>query len=287
MNENDQPTNDQRTCEQEELWYRVPGFDAEVYVSNQGQVLVDGKVRKLDPHNPGGYFRVEIDGKKYGVHQLLGFVIRREKRQDGLVPHHINGDSQDNTFENICLVSAEINTRKSNDRKLINRVIRHAIDNGDSRFTYLANIEQRYLEAEFNKRDGNKNDLAEILSEYIQNGSLSRRPISDLRFMSPNRDNYKGITRQEVEARLMMKNKTYTKLPKLYHRDNAVKNFLLEFKRSHQQEIRLNAEVARSVLIDRVSTLCTAVSKVIQKHDLGHRLKVENRDASARYLIKI
>ena len=71
MNENDQPTNDQRTCEQEELWYRVPGFDAEVYVSNQGQVLVDGKVRKLDPHNPGGYFRVELSDFAINKHLTL------------------------------------------------------------------------------------------------------------------------------------------------------------------------------------------------------------------------
>ena len=287
MRANDQLTNSQLACETEELWYRVPGFESEVYVSDQGQVLVDGSIRKLDTHNPGKYNRVMIQGKKYGVHQLVGFVMRGEQGLDGLVPHHENGDPQDNRFENIRLVSPAINEKKSHDRRLINQAIRDAIANGDARVTHLVDVKHRYLEAEFHKQDGNQNDLVDILSKYMQNVSSNRGSISDRRSYSANRANYKGITLEEVKARLMMKNNECTILPPFYHRDNAVKNFLITFGKSHQQEMRLNAKVARNVLTDRVSTLCTAICKVAYEQNLDNILRVEHRDNGHHYLIKV
>jgi len=87
-------------------------------VSNQGRVRNKRSGRILAPqyNKPGGYLRVNINGKHHYIHRLVANAF-----YDG---DHSNMDvnHRDGNKENNNLVNLELTTRKQN--------IRHAWDNG-------------------------------------------------------------------------------------------------------------------------------------------------------------
>ena len=111
------------------LWYRVPGFyQDEVYISELGNVVCNGILCKPNYCYKGGYGHVRFLKGRYKIHHLVGYVILNEHDLQGLIPHHINGNPQDNRFENICLVSPAMNAWFAHTKHLINKVIRYAMN---------------------------------------------------------------------------------------------------------------------------------------------------------------
>jgi hypothetical protein len=278
-----------------ELWYRVPGFDQdEVYISELGNVVCNGYLCKPNYNCKGGYGRVTFLKDRYRVHQLVGRVILGESDLKlgegdlkGLEPHHINGNPADNQFENICLVSPETNNWLASTTRLINKVIRYAIDNNYPVFARLSDVEQKYLEFEFLTQSGDQDELEKIYLEYTEDKRINIKAPSDRIFIGPRIDEYVGISLQELEDRLMIKNREVCKLSKFYHRDNAIRNYLNNLIGSSIQEIRLNDELSRSLMTDRVRMLYYAMHKVIQEDNLNDKLRVEDRGSRQKYSIKL
>ena len=295
MNNTVKYRNNKPTSDDGKLWYRVPGFDQdEVYISELGNVVCNGYLCKTNYCYKGGYGHVTFLKNRYKVHQLVGRVILGEydlklgKRDlKGLEPHHINGNPADNRFENICLVSPETNNWLASTTRLINKVIRYAIDNNYTGFTHLSDVAQKYLEFEFLTQGGDQNELEKVYLEYIkEKGTNIKLPTNQV-FIGPRIDEYVGISLQDIEDRLRIKNHREFKVPRFYRRDNAIRKYLKDFMESSIQESKLNAKMARNLLTDRSSTLCSAMRKVIQEDNLDNKLSVEDRGPGQKYLIKL
>ena len=288
MNNPKQCRNYKPTSDDGKLWYRIPGFEPdEVYISELGNVVCNGRLCKPNYNCKGGYGRVRFLNGRYKIHQLVGYVILGERNLVGLVPHHINGNPEDNRFENICLVTPAHNIWLSRTKRLINKVVRYAINTGNPKFAHLSNIENKYLESEFLSQGGNEDDLENIYKEYIKDKEIKINLPDNRETISPRMDSYAWISLRKIEDRLMIKNREKCKLGKFYYRDNAIRIYLKDFIASSISESKLNAEMARNLLTDRSSTLCSAMRKIIREENLGHKLRVEDRGPGQKYLIKL
>ena len=289
MNNPKQCRNYKPTSNDGKLWYRIPGFDQdEVYISELGNVICNGRLCKPNYNCKGGYGRVRFLNGRYKIHQLVGYVILGERELQGLVPHHMNGNPGDNRFANIGLTSPEFNTWLATTTRFNNKVIRYAVDNGYPGFDCLADTEQKYLESEFLAQGGDIDALTEVYLEYSKDKRIHMQPPANRTFIRPRTDEYVGISLQELEDRLMKKNEEKSWLPRHYHRDNAIRIYLKNFLASSSiSESKLNAEMARNLLIDRSSTLCSAIRKILREENLGHKLRVEDRGSGQKYLVKL
>jgi hypothetical protein len=163
-----------------ELWYRIPGFEPEeVYISEVGNVVCNGRLCKPNYCYKGGYGHVHFLKGRYKIHRLVGYVIVGERDLHGLIPHHINGNPQDNRFANIRLVSPEMNAWFAQTKQLINNVIRSAMEQNPTGFAYLSEVPQKYLEDAFLQQQGDEEALANVFSEYVQDKEIHIQSPTD------------------------------------------------------------------------------------------------------------
>ena len=161
------------------------------------------------------------------------------------------------------------------------------MNNNRPGFAHLADVEQKYLEYEFLRQHGDEDELEKIYFEYVKDEKIHIKLPSDRRLVGSRIDEYVGISLQELEDRLMIKNRAVCKLQRFYHRYNAIRLYLHAFIQSSNQERLLNTETARNLLTDRGGTLCSAMRKILQEDRLDNRLRVEDRGYGQKYLIKL
>lgn len=80
-----------------------------------------GKVRKTltQTYDPEGYPRVNIDGKRMRVHQILMETFRKKKTPNDVVDHK-NGIKSDNRLSNLEYVTPKENSRRAGENGQLN-----------------------------------------------------------------------------------------------------------------------------------------------------------------------
>lgn len=74
-------------------------------------VVISPKGKEIGSIAPNGYVKVSIDGKKYGVHQLVMKLFVGESK--GLDVDHLNGIKNDNRLENLQYVTRQENIKRA------------------------------------------------------------------------------------------------------------------------------------------------------------------------------
>jgi hypothetical protein len=122
---------------EKEIWKDIPEYEGLYQVSNVGNVKSlprqwlcgfsgkrehNGKILK-SPINNSGYKNVNLfknnKGKNYRVHQLVAMAFLNHKICGyDLVIDHINDNKLDNRVENLQIVTARFNVKKTQDKYL-------------------------------------------------------------------------------------------------------------------------------------------------------------------------
>ena len=114
-------------------------------------IVISPKGREVGSTTPNGYIRVTIDGKKYGVHQLIMKLFVGDS--NGLDVDHLNGIKSDNRLQNLQYV-----TRKEN--------IRRAWKNG-------------LVKAKYGK-EMHTTKITDEAIEFIKNSNLTGKQLSEM-----------------------------------------------------------------------------------------------------------
>ena len=158
-----------------EIFKLIPGTDNKYHVSNLGNVKgPTGVIRKLRK-NRHGYYKLMINRKCYGVHQLVAMAFLNHKPcGHKIVVDHINNNKLDNRLENL-----RWGTRKEN----VADSIKHGVAtigarNGQAQLTVdmVKVIRQSKL---------TKDSVAKLSDQFQVSNSVIRKVLNGL--------TYKGI----------------------------------------------------------------------------------------------
>ena len=115
--------------------YKEIPFNEDYLCDKSGNVYStkSGSIRKLSPETSNnGYKRIKLNGKKYGVHQLMATTWLDHKINGStMVVDHINEVRSDNRLDNLRVIHHRDNCRRNN--------------KGHSKYTGVSYCRNRYV----------------------------------------------------------------------------------------------------------------------------------------------
>ena len=92
-----------------------PGIIENKYFISENGILYNSLSKKYPKYfiDKDGYFRVALDYKKYYVHRLVAWEFHPDTRNINLVIDHIDGNKQNNNYQNLQWVTIKENTHRA------------------------------------------------------------------------------------------------------------------------------------------------------------------------------
>ena len=101
------------------------------YVSNLGRVMINDRFSKIHV-NHDGYLTVKVNKKRYKVHRLVYEYFGTDFNKDYHI-HHIDGNKQNNSIDNLECISPSEHNRKHHKDNTFNRYKRGYVLTEDER----------------------------------------------------------------------------------------------------------------------------------------------------------
>lgn len=98
---------------------KCPMFD-NVELNMNGNVKVDGKLRKYNSKKPKLYYRVKINGQRYSLNRLMAVTWLDIKYDDDCIVDHFDHNRHNNDIDNLRVSNKSINASNIEKAKLTN-----------------------------------------------------------------------------------------------------------------------------------------------------------------------
>lgn len=91
-----------------------------VQFNMNGDIRINGKVKKYNIKNPKLYIRVKINGKRYSLNRLMAVTFLDIKYDDDCIVDHYDHNRHNNDIDNLRISTKSINNSNTKNAKLIN-----------------------------------------------------------------------------------------------------------------------------------------------------------------------
>lgn len=91
-----------------------------VQFNMNGDVRIDGKIKKYNIKNPKLYIRVKINGKRYSLNRLMAVTFFDINYDDNCIIDHLDHNRHNNDIDNLRISNKSINNSNTSKANLIN-----------------------------------------------------------------------------------------------------------------------------------------------------------------------
>lgn len=91
-----------------------------VQFNMNGDIRINGKVKKYNIKNPKLYIRVKINGKRYSLNRLMAVTFLDIKYDDDCIVDHYDHNRHNNDIDNLRISTKSINNSNTKNANLIN-----------------------------------------------------------------------------------------------------------------------------------------------------------------------
>ena len=85
-----------------------------VQFNMNGDVRINGKIKKYNIKNPKLYIRVKINGKRYSLNRLMAVTFFDINYNDNCIIDHLDHNRHNNDIDNLRISNKSITTRNTN-----------------------------------------------------------------------------------------------------------------------------------------------------------------------------
>ena len=91
-----------------------------VQFNMNGDVKINGKVKKYNIKNPKLYYRVKINGKRYSLNRLMAVTFMDINYDDNCIVDHFDHNRHNNDIDNLRISTKSINSSNTKNANLTN-----------------------------------------------------------------------------------------------------------------------------------------------------------------------
>lgn len=98
---------------------KCPMFD-NVEFNMNGDIRINGKVKKYNIKNPESYYKPRINGKRYSFNRLMAVTFMDINYDDDCIVDHFDHNRHNNDIDNLRISTISINNSNTKNANLIN-----------------------------------------------------------------------------------------------------------------------------------------------------------------------